>query len=534
MLVYVNRFVFKPNSADQIIQLVAKWVGARVKGYIDPDRLAEGIRELKLKDGSALTSRATLSDDRQRVYPFWFCSQLSHRDDKVSGRRWITEIGLRQEAEGDPVECTILLRTEEVSARVLTSIQVTRPRLVEQLVVSCNPAGQTPGLSAKKLTLDSAAAFLREVERDERDYPIVVLSANRAGIYPVTAERLCSIVVGLAEVACVPPDEDTFAIEEVVGRNFMAFGGAINILFPGRQGNRGHFYETVLIRPEEIVEILAGGSSVESEVLSAITHRTNLPFSWRHISPERVSQERLRAQLARVIEQAKSGDHSEELVAYVELLEAADEELQLKDNELKRTQFDLEERNQEVRALEADVVGLKHALSSIYSSDEEKGVSEEFVSLRNSVAETLKDGNTLQGVVDLMATLYPDRMVFLESSRTSAKESDRGGFRQGGKAIELLHKLATEYWQHLADGNSDQQAKSVFGQNGYAANEASVLSNDGKRRRTFAYGGSEFFMERHLKFGVKDSVAETLRIHFEWLANEKKIIIGHCGKHLDF
>ena len=41
-------------------------------------------------------------------------------------------------------------------------------------------------------------------------------------------------------------------------------------------------------------------------------------------------------------------------------------------------------------------------------------------------------------------------------------------------------------------------------------------------------------MEKHLKHGVKDSVAETLRIHFEWVADQKKLVIGHCGKHLDF
>lgn len=61
------------------------------------------------------------------------------------------------------------------------------------------------------------------------------------------------------------------------------------------------------------------------------------------------------------------------------------------------------------------------------------------------------------------------------------------GISPGGKAFELIQKLATEYWQHLADGKSDQQAKTVFGQNAFAANEGNALSNEGKRRRTFSY-----------------------------------------------
>jgi len=536
MLVYVNNFLFEPaQGPDQIVQLVAKWVGQRAKSYIDAARLAEGIRELKLKDGSTLTSRATWSADKVRTYPFWFCAQLSHRDEKISGRRWITEIGLRQESLGQPIECSLLLRSDEVSARVTTSIQVTRPKLVEQLIQSCNPLGQTPGWKVKQLTLESASAFLREVERNARDYPIVVLSTNRDNEYPVAPERLRSILVGLADVVYVPAEEDTFAIEEIVGRRFMAFGGALNIVFPGRQGDRGLFYETVLLRPGEITDLLDSGHSIESEVLSTITHRTNLPFSWRHISPDKVGQAVLRAQLAQMIERAKAGDQSEELTEYVALLESADQELQSKDKELARIRSNYEEKEQEVRALQADIANLKHALSGLQSSDDGgDDVAEVLAPLRDTVAAVLKGNPSLQQTVDLIATLYSDRIVFFETAKGSAKESDRGGFRQGAKAFELLQKLATEYWQQLADGKSDQQAKAVFGQKAYAANEASALSNDGKRRRTFSYRGREFLMEKHLKHGVKDSLAETLRVHFEWLANEKKIIVGHCGKHLDF
>ncbi|MAL02216.1 MAG: hypothetical protein CL536_08770 [Alcaligenaceae bacterium] len=536
MLIYANRFLFEPaQGPDQIIQLVARWVGQRAKSYVDAARLAEGVRELRLKDGSTLTSRATWSDDKGRTYPFWFCAQLSHRDELVSGRRWITEIGLRQEAEDAPVECSLLLRTDEVSARVTAPIQVTRPRLVEQLIRSCNPLGLTPGLKVKQLTQESAPAFSHEVERAERDYPIAILSINRDGAYPVQPERLRSILVGLADVVCVPADEDTFAIEEVVGRRFMAFGGALNIVFPGRQGERGNFYETFLMRSEDIIDLLEDGKSVESEVLAAISHRTNLPLSWRHISPDKVAQAALRAQLAKAIERARAGDHSQQLDEYIALLEAADQELKSKDEELLNLRSDYQVKDNEVRALKGDVANLKHALSGMQSSDDESGdIAEALAPIRDSVTAVLKGGPSLQQTVDLIATLYADRIKFLESSKNSAKESDRGGFRQGTKAFELLHKLVTEYWQQLADGKSDQQAKAVFGQNTYSANEASALSNDGKRRRTFSYRGRDFLMEKHLKHGVKDSLAETLRIHFEWVAAEKKIIVGHCGKHLDF
>ncbi|MBI5918705.1 MAG: hypothetical protein HY849_04955 [Nitrosomonadales bacterium] len=482
-----------------------------------------------------MTSRSTWSSDKERAYPLWFCAQLSHRDEKISGRRWITEIGLYQEAKGKPIECSLLLRTDEISARVTASIKVTRPKLVEQLIQSCNPLGQTPGLKVKQLTQESASAFLREVERDERSYPIVILSTNRDQEYPVTPERLRSILVGLADVVCVSAEDDTFAIEELVGRRFMAFGGAINIVFPSRQGDRGPFYETVLLRSDEIADLLDRGLSIESEVLSTITHRTNLPFSWRHISPEKVGQAALRAQLSHMIERAKSSDQSDELTEYVALLESADNELQSKDSDLAHLRSNYEAKEQEIRALEANIANLKHALNGVQSSEGSgDDVAEILAPLRDAIAAVLKRSPSLPQTVDLITTLYSDRIIFLETAKTSAKESDRGGFRQGEKAFDLLQKLATEYWQQLADGKSDQQAKAVFGQNTYAANESDALSNEGKRRRTFCYRGREFLMEKHLKHGVKDSLAETLRVHFEWLAHEKKIIVGHCGKHLAF
>ena len=127
MLIYANTLYLEPaGGPGDVIRLVAKWVGQRTRGFVDEGRLAAGIRELKLKDGSTLVSKATGTLDDEQVYPYLFSAQLSHRDDTVSGRKWITEVGIRQEAAGRPIECSILLKTDEVSARVTAPIQVTQ------------------------------------------------------------------------------------------------------------------------------------------------------------------------------------------------------------------------------------------------------------------------------------------------------------------------------------------------------------------------------------------------------------------------
>jgi hypothetical protein len=93
--------------------------------------------------------------------------------------------------------------------------------------------------------------------------------------------------------------------------------------------------------------------------------------------------------------------------------------------------------------------------------------------------------------------------------------------------------LSTEYWESLHDGGGDTEARKCFG-NSYSARESEKLSKPGKSRRTFEYEGKPILMEKHLKIGTADNASDTLRIHFEWVAEEERIVVGHCGKHLDF
>lgn len=535
MLIYANTLYLEPaGGPGDVIRQVAKWVGQRTRGFVDEARLAAGIRELKLKDGSTLVSKTTGRLDDELVYPYLFSAQLSHRDDTVSGRKWITEVGIRQEAAGRPVECSLLLKTDEVSARVTAPIQVTRPKLVEQLLKTCKPAMETPGLVVKTLDEHSAKAFLHEVEREGRGYPLVLISCPRNGQYAVDPERLRSVLAGLADVVAVPEGVDTFSIEDVVGRRYMAFAGGVNIVFPVRRGVHEPFCDTVLLRSEAIEELQHDGKVLESEVLGIITHRTNLPFSWRHVSPVKVDQAILHGRIAAMLEQTKGSQYAEEMAVYAELLKEADKNVQSAEADLKQLRADYEAKEEEVRDLKEEIFNLNQTLSSLQADDGQGAAMEVLAPVREQLLDAVKSKLTLQKVVDLMGTLFPDRLVFLDTAMASAKEADRNGSKLAEKACELLHTLATGYWGALNDGKGDQHAKGVFGKDAYAANESDSLSNEGKRLRTFKYRGQDFVMEKHLKHGVKDSKAETLRIHFEWLPAEKMLVVGHCGKHLNF
>jgi hypothetical protein len=150
--------------------------------------------------------------------------------------------------------------------------------------------------------------------------------------------------------------------------------------------------------------------------------------------------------------------------------------------------------------------------------------------LRESIPMVAQKNPSLTASLQLIETMFSDRIVVLPSAYKSAEEASR--FRHGEQAFDLLWKLANGYWETV-QRKGDVEARSIFGAS-YAANEASTVSIAGQKRRTFSYKATEFLMDQHLRIGTADNKADTLRVHFAWVAEERKIIVGHCGKHLNF
>ncbi|HET6410267.1 MAG TPA: hypothetical protein VFG14_20420 [Chthoniobacteraceae bacterium] len=106
-------------------------------------------------------------------------------------------------------------------------------------------------------------------------------------------------------------------------------------------------------------------------------------------------------------------------------------------------------------------------------------------------------------------------------------------FSQGRQLLDMLVRLVTEYRTTLID-KGDSEARKHFGKNEYAAKESeTVMKSPSMRRlRTFEYAGEPIEMFRHLKIGVDDDVGKTIRVHFHWDGDKKKVVLGYCGEHL--
>jgi len=370
-----------------------------------------------------------------------------------------------------------------------------------------------------------------EVLDRARRHPLVLVSPTDDGSYCVSSEKLKAALVGLAEVFIIPQGADTFAIARSFEELPAPYHGAVSIVFPRYRSGSTDRVPCFVLNGQMLTESNSVGSP-EDVVLANVTHRTNLPMSWRHISPKHVADAARAAEIAKLRAAVASEGTSEAFDALLEQVAEENQRFETREREAiadRDREFErAEELEDNLRQLRHECETLKDALFHSSGSAAGDGVPEPIRSLLERVIQ--KQAFSVAEALELVCALYPERVLALESARTSAARVSH--FRYPEQVLELLLKLATTYWKDLAAGKPDGQARSCFGQFSFAAKEAN-LSTKGRNARTFVVPAvGPIFMEPHLKIQRGYSAAESWRCHFEWLADRKLIVIGHCGEHL--
>ena len=516
------------RKADAVI---ADWLSHKVRQRLSPDELWETpLREYK--GDIALELWTAGGTARVRA------ARLSHPDSRIAGRKWVTELGWFENWPNSAATLSLSVRTEETSALVEAPPQVTRPKLVDDLVKRCEFASYVPGLDVKTMNDAHTAEAVRHVITDEsRQYALVLVSASADGAYMADPNRLRSLLTGIAEIVVIPVDADTFAMEAILGNQFRSWGGAVNIIFPSVLGHRGRQSPNRKLMPDQIAELSETGIAVESEILHIITHRTNVLHLRRHTSPEHVHAAIVREAIERNRSQAAE---TGEAARYSAWLESEVIALERKNSSLLAAKAEIEDLNLELQQrcedLQDEIDQWRYQHDSIKASldaAKESTTGVNLSALRQAV-EALGSGNaTPEQLLQILGAIYPDRLVILDSAYKSAR--DASGFHASRKLFDKLSTLAGIYYDALSGGKGDTEARKLFG-DAYSARESESVENNRRARelRTFTYKGVPVEMMQHVRIGVKDSAAETIRVHFKWDAQDRKIVVGYCGPHLDF
>jgi hypothetical protein len=537
MLVYANHLSFQgPGAEDAVFKAIGGWLKEQLSFGLHPDQLR--------KDGefngtrgdvrSWLRVLATVEED-----PKLYSWVLKFPDDNVRGRQWTVEVGVKTQAERLDLSCVV--KTDESSTLVASPVTASQPRLIRYVVSNIQHAqdaafeGVVPGIEIKTVgdDRDSYHALLAEIERPDREGPIVLVSPTKDGEYLFDGDELQQRLVGLAQVVKASVGFNSYEMASVLGKSRSAWGGAINILYvPSATGHVSGRY----FLPDAIAAWGEMPHQRISQVLALITNSTNIVRLRRHIRPEGVVQLSLRrrmqaararseqmsaAQLRTALEDAEK--QSAEQAKYFD--ELVDENTQLENN-IAALQDNLGDARDELDKKDYTIQSLKDQLNRAGGNQSAGIEAEQLVELVSR-----DDPPTPLDCLGVIEQVYGDRCTILPSARRSAEKAD--AFIYGRHLLELLKRLVTDYRSALMDGG-DNKARNVFGKGEYAAKESETVMNSKamRRERIFDYEGQKVEMFRHLKIGADDDATKTMRVHFYWDPDREKIVIGYCGEHL--
>ena len=537
MLVYANHLkLIGSDAPEAVFRAIGVWL---------KEQLGFGLRPDQLKRDGQFKGKRGLVPSRLRVYttseetPELYAWVLKHRDDAVKGRQWITELGVI--LTNDTAEFSCIVRTDEYSTLVAEAVSASQPGVVPYLLSNARSssnvdlAASVPGSATKTVgqDIDSYRGLLVDIERRDRDYPVVLVSPTKKGDYLLNVHHLQEKLFGLAQVVRVTEDYSSYEMVEILGQPWSAWDGAVNVLHTATPTG---FIRGLLFRSDKIESWGDTQHDRISKVLAWVTANTNIPRLRYRIRPEGVVRLAMRRRLEAVrargeemgIEQLRSvlekaGQVEQEQSEWIKELEQDNDRLEA---ELKELRASAEDIQGELRKKEFAVQSLKDRLSEagagrIAAIDEK--------TLIDLACRT--DQPTPLECLDVVQSTHGDKCTILDSARQSAKEMNR--FEYGRQLLSMLMCLVTEYRTTLMN-SGDSQAKKCFGQNEFAATESKTVIGNKKllRARTFEYRGQAVPMLRHLKIGTAEDKGKTIRIHFHWDSEKKQIVIGYCGPHL--
>lgn len=506
------------DAFDGALSACLSWIEKTAEADLPPSA-GNGLG-FEFQDAGALASvsASRLDDSSGQIW----AAKVTFTGDKVANREWITDLFVESRT-GDLTRFGAQL----VCRHDLTApgFEHSRPNIVREVIDKFSAETDSVPIFNQftEIAENEVDQFVELLGRPDRRLPIILISTDDVGGAQVDLDWLARRVSGTAHLRTIK-FEASYELSRSVGKQLSTFDGAARIYLPGIDlRNEDHLRHPIWFAPR---------SGYNPKATNQIISRV-LPLGFRDSEGGtrfwRLGL--LRQAASRAAADAVNQDGLAKAQAEKEALEAelrnAKEEVQTAESLMNEEAARAAELGTEVARLEQENYDLRQRIRGLQS-----GRTEASLSLNEEDVSALADGRpSLETSLNVLASVFPERIVVLQSAIESARDS--AVFKHKKKAFDLLWSLATVYHQALSNGESDNTARQCFGSS-YAAKEKETLSKAGRDGRTFEYNGQSIEMMRHLKIGVADNKAETLRVHFEWLASEGKIVIGHCGAHINF
>ena len=194
----------------------------------------------------------------------------------------------------------------------------------------------------------------------------------------------------------------------------------------------------------------------------------------------------------------------------------------------------IESENQELRDQQFDLK------SRAAESDQLREQLHGLTAIQQALPTLATFPKSLSKVIDAVESLFPKTIIFTDEARKSAaayeKQVPHWRKPEGCQvAWEMLTHLATTGCEAFFDSSITAKDEHFHVTSGYklALSEGSQTKDDAKlvRLRRIHFDGAEHDISPHIKFG--NSKPKLLRVYFATDVGRSRIIVGHCGDHLE-
>lgn len=479
-----------------------------------------------------------VSDDPSTVS--WACKIVENPEldknseldnNRYAPREWITEIGYRA-TSSNSAELSYVITYSDMAGFIGFCQPVPAPfvpRVIRSIMedgrLKCSIGPNPVSLKPTKLNPGDYPTFHEALFDSNREVPIIYISPKRLAEDSDEAQvlvnpiKIADSVAGNAIVFYADSLDFTREMKYMENSNYLCSGGAIRVYFPNikigdeSDPNRHRFLSARFIEEhgeEKIIELFRRAIAQDVhfyEKLFRIDDCKALVEADKH----RAKIERIRAQ--------SQGEADEATAAF---LEESD-----KREAAERTIRSLREEN-DLLKIENSNLGNNIA---IYR-DRANQVNQIEAAARQ-VRSISEYPNSPPTIARYFETVYPERIAFTERAYRSLDDCKT----KNDVLWEIFYYIATTLFD-LIKANPAQAYNDFKNKTGWeiARGEGHQTRVDSKLMRQYVdtYDGQEIDIEAHIKNGVKESDSKFVRIYFAYDPSvSDKIIIGHCGKHLE-
>lgn len=468
----------------------------------------------------------------------WAVRYVHNDADSTNGRRWIIDIGLnRLESNVCVMYITVAHEKDKYflsETQQSTLPDVSIPSIVKKLinsdilVVSLDKRFVLPlGKSVYTVSTAQAGDLLFDwIDSYLRRYVVVVFNGELISKYAMELHKLVqgkAIVISIGEN---PEMKDYMGLVNRDKKHQVPFN-CFRVFFPAVKGDVHTAYNRIfkLDSAKYAVEMV-GRSLLSNYMLNC------------HEGVENIEK------IGHLITLSKLRSHK---TAHLELVQTQQDSDELEPDEKDKIIFDLksdietiwnevaeeednhkqalEEQKQECERYQKRVEFLNRQLEEIKRTNTTK---------EQALQEWAQEGfpDNLKELLLYAEKMMPSRLVVLDSALKSAEEASYNG--PMSKAWDMIRSLGSYLYDKKYDGgrisetdfNNENPCELSMTEGRMTKRDSDLL-----KQREVIYKGKTYDVSPHLKFGTKQP--KLLRLHFQFVENEKKIIIGHFGDHLN-